>query len=214
MNGKREERLVDRIERGAFIALFDDNGSAGDAEILNDIKNDVEEEERRARPRRNAPIPNRYLHRIYSVNNYDVTDDCCRNDFQEVEGFGADEARRVADNVESTDEQEVDQVEVAGRAFIAAHLYLQTPGETGRTIGKTRGALRGMWMNMVPKFHEGNLQNQTVPGKGFGGGPKPVGRPRGGVFQGQETRRRRCGRGERTGIRVSEGRWQRPWDEG
>jgi len=54
-------------------------------------------------------------------------------------------------------------------------------------IGKTRGALRGMWLDMVPKFHEGNLQNQdpaeTVPGKGFGGGPGPVGRPTGGSFK-------------------------------
>jgi len=57
--GEREERGVDRIERGAFIALFDDSGSARDAEILNDIENNAEEEERKARPKRNAPIPNR-----------------------------------------------------------------------------------------------------------------------------------------------------------
>jgi len=63
----------------------------------------------------------------------------------------------------------------------------ETPGELGRTIGKTRGALRGMWMDMVPKFHEGNLLNReaagTAPGKGFGGGPGPVGRPEGGSFK-------------------------------
>jgi len=44
-----------------------------------------------------------------------------------------------------------------------------------------------MWMDMVPKFHEGNLQNsevaETVPGKGFGGGPGRVGRPEGGSFK-------------------------------
>jgi len=106
----------------------------------------------------------------------------------EIEGFGTYEAQPVVDDAESTKKQEADQVEVAGRAFIASHLHLQTPGETGRTIGKTRRALRGMWMDMVPKFHEGNSLDKdaavTVPGKGFSGGPGPVGRPRGGVFQG------------------------------
>jgi len=98
-----------------------------------------------------------------------------------VEGFSADEARREADDVESADGEEVNQVEVAGRAFFAAHLHLQTPGKTGRTIGKTRGALRGMWMDMIPKFHEENPPKrdaaETTPGKGFGGGPGPVGKP-------------------------------------
>jgi len=54
------------------------------------------------------------------------------------------------------------------------------------TVGKSRGALRGMWMDMVPRFSERNLPNpdaaETVPGKGFGGGPGMVGRPRGGAF--------------------------------
>jgi len=121
----------------------------------------------------------------------------------------------VVDDVESTDGQEVDQVEVAGRAFIAAHLHLQTPGETGRTIGKTRGALRGMWMDMVPKFHDGNLQNQdaaeTVPGKGFGGGLGPVRRPKGGSFE--DKRRRRCRRGEQTASGLARN-VRRPWEEG
>jgi len=151
---------------------------------MNDIENNVEEEERGARPKRNAPIPNRYLQRIYAVENCDVVDACCRNDFQEVEGFGADEVQPGAEEVESADEEEVDQVEVAGRAFLAAHLHLQTPGETGRTIGKTRGALREMWMDMVPSFHECTPQKrdttETVSGKGFGGGPRPVGNPKGG----------------------------------
>jgi len=61
-----------------------------------------------------------------------------------VEGFSADGARLEADDVESADGEEVDQVEVARRAFLATHLHLQTPGETSRTIGKTRGALREM----------------------------------------------------------------------
>jgi len=74
--GEREERLVDRIERGAFIALFDDNVGARNAEILNDIENILEEEERKFRPKRNAPIPNRYLQRIYSVEKYDVNYEC------------------------------------------------------------------------------------------------------------------------------------------
>jgi len=112
---------------------------------------------------------------------------CYRNELPEIEGFGADEAQPVVDNVESTEGQEVDQVVVAGHAFIAAHLHLQTPGKTGRTIGKTRGALRGMWMDMVPKFHEGNSLDRdaavTMPGRGFGGGPGPVGRPKGGSFR-------------------------------
>jgi len=114
-------------------------------------------------------------------------DVCYRDDFPEIEGFGTYEAQPVMDDAESTEGQEADQVEVAGRAFIAAHLHMQTPGETGMTIGKTRGALKGMWMDMVPKFHDGSLRNQSaaenVPGKGFGGGPGPVGRPKGGSFE-------------------------------
>jgi len=170
-------------ERGAFIDLFDDNGSARDAEIVNDIENNVEEEERKARPKRNAPMPARYVQQIYDVENYDVVE-CCRDNFQEVESFGVDEARPRADDIESGDGEEVDQVEVAGRAFVATHLHLQTPGETGWTIGQTIGALRGMGMNMVPRFREENLQetdaDTTAPGMGFGCGPGPVGKPKGG----------------------------------
>jgi len=65
--GESEERLIDRIERGAFIDLFDEGSSVRDAEIINDIENDILEEERRARPKRNAPMPARYIHRIHAI---------------------------------------------------------------------------------------------------------------------------------------------------
>jgi len=87
------------------------------------------------------------------------------------------------DDVESADGKEVDHVGVAGRAFLAAHLHLQTPGETGRTIGKTRGALRGMWMDMVPNSMRGIQKKKvakTMPGKGFGGGLGPISEQSGG----------------------------------
>jgi len=57
--GESEERLVDRIEWGAFIDLFDECSSFRDADIINDIENDIREEERRDRPKRNAPMPAR-----------------------------------------------------------------------------------------------------------------------------------------------------------
>jgi len=62
--GESEERLVDRIERGAFIDLFDESSNVRDADIINDIENNIREEERRARPKRNAPMPARYIQRI------------------------------------------------------------------------------------------------------------------------------------------------------
>jgi len=41
--GEPEERLSDRVEREAFIDLFNDNGGVRDAAIVNDIENDLEE---------------------------------------------------------------------------------------------------------------------------------------------------------------------------
>jgi len=158
-----EERLVDRIEQGAFIDLFDESSSARDADIINDIKNDIQEEERRARPKRNAPMPAIYIQRIYAIQKLNKVDACYRGDFQEVEGFSADEARQVADDVESTDGQEIDQVEVAGRAFIAAHLHLHTPGETGKTIGKTRGPLGGCGWTWSQNFIRGIHRTKMRP---------------------------------------------------
>jgi len=171
--GEPEDRLVDRIEPGAFVNLFNDNVCTRNADIVNDIEIDLREEERRVRPKRNAPIPARYVQRIYAIN---ITDVCCRD-----EGFGTDEVRDVVDDVESTDGQEPDRVDIAGRAFIAAHLHLQTPGEKEMTIGKSRGALRGMWMDMVPRFSEKKLPNpeatEPVSGEGFGGDAGIDGKP-------------------------------------
>jgi len=125
-----------------FVTLFDDSGRARDAEIVNDIENNVEEEEKRRRPKRNAPMPTRYIQRIYAITNGDNIDVCYRGDFQEVMGFGADEVRPEGDDVESRDSDKMEQVELA--TFVAARLQLPIPGEAGMTIGKTRGALRGM----------------------------------------------------------------------
>jgi len=145
--------LIDRIEPGAFITLFDDSGRAREAEVVNDIENNVEEEEKKARPKRNAPIPARYVQRIYAVTKYDDIDVCYWDDFQEVEGFGADEVR--PEDVGSGDEEtgEVDQVELAGCAFRAARLQLSLAGEGGMPIRKTRGALKGMWLDAIPRVY-------------------------------------------------------------
>jgi len=59
-----EEKLIDRIERGAFIALFNDSGKARDVEIVNDIENNKEEEEKKMKPKRNALMPARYVQRL------------------------------------------------------------------------------------------------------------------------------------------------------
>jgi len=62
---------------------------------------------------------------------------------------------------------------------------LPIPGEVGRTIRQTRGALRGMWMDAVPRFCGGHHEKKDVSaptsGKGFGGGSGPVGKPKGGT---------------------------------
>jgi len=101
--GRPEERLIDRIERGAFITLFDDTGRTRDAEIVNDIKNNVDKEEKRIRPKRNAQIPARYIQRIYAITDCSNVDVCCRDDFQEVMGFGADEVQQEGDDIESVE---------------------------------------------------------------------------------------------------------------
>jgi len=75
------------------------------AEIINDIENNVDEEDKRMRPRRNAPMPARYIQRVYSVENSDIINMCFRDDFQEVDGFGADEVRLEVEDVESGDER-------------------------------------------------------------------------------------------------------------
>jgi len=139
--GEIEERLIDRIERGAFISLFDETIGDRDAEIINDIENNMEEENKRMRPRRKAPMPARYIQRIYAIENIKNVAVCCRDDFQEVEGFGADEVLSKGDDVESVDgdADERDQIEVAGRMFRAAKLQLPLAGELGMPIGKMRG---------------------------------------------------------------------------
>jgi len=78
--GRQEERLIDKIERGAFITLFDDSGRNRDSEI-NEIENNVEKKEKKVRPKRNAPVPARYIQQIYAVGNHDNVDVCCRDDF-------------------------------------------------------------------------------------------------------------------------------------
>jgi len=99
-------------------------------------------------------------------------------------GFGAEEIQPEGEYVESGDGdgEKVDQVKVAGSAFKAARLHLPLPGEVGKAIGKTRGALRGMWMDAVPRVYGGNRDQVgleiPMSGKGFGGGPGPVGRGR------------------------------------
>jgi len=150
--GEVDERLTDRIERGAFISLFDETIGDRNTEIINDIDNIQEEEDRRMRPRRNAPMPARYIQRIYSLENTNVVDECYRNDFQEVEGFAADEALSKDEDIESAegDADEKDHVEVAGRMFRAAKLQLPLAGELEMPIWKMRGALRGMWMEAIP----------------------------------------------------------------
>jgi len=150
--GEPEERLVDRIERGAFITLFDDSGRARDAEIVNDSENNVKEEDRRTRPRRNAPMQARYIQRAYAIENTNNVDFCYSDDLQEVEGFGANEVLSKGDDIESVegDADERDQMEVAGHMFRAAKLQLPLSGETGMPIGKMRGALRGCGWRLFP----------------------------------------------------------------
>jgi len=153
--------------------------------IVNDIENNIEKEKRRARPKRNAPMPAKYIKRIYTINNVNKIDVCYRDDCREVEGFGADEVLSKGEDVESIegDADERDQVEVAGHMFRAAKLQLPLPGETGRSIGKMRGALRWMWMDAIPRVYGIDREPKTpggpVPGKGFGEGPGPVGKPTG-----------------------------------
>jgi len=184
--GEIEERLIDRIERGAFISLFDETIGDGDAEIINDIENNMEEENRRNRPGRNAPMPARYIQRIYAIENMNNVDVCYRDDFQEVEGFGADEVLSKGDDVKSVkgDADERDQIEVAGRMFRAAKLQLPLAGELGVPIGKMWGALRGMWIEAIHRVYgidrEQKVPMEPLPGKKFGGGPGPIGKPKGG----------------------------------
>jgi len=192
--GEPEERLSDRVECEAFIDLFNDNGGARDAEIVNDIDNDIEEEEKRARPKRNVQMPARYIQRMYAINDVNKNYDCCRDDFREVEGFGAYE------DVESVEGEadEKDHIEVAGRTFITAKLQLPLPGETGRSIEKMRGALRGMWIGAIPRTCGIDAEPKTPVGPGpvgvFGEGPGPMGNIQGGLKdnldrQGNDTER-------------------------
>jgi len=146
----------------------------------------MEEEDRRMWPRRNAPMPSRYIQRIYSLENANVVDVCYRDDLQEIEGFGADGAISKKEDVESAegDADERDQIEVAGRMFRAAKLQLPLSGELGMPIGKMWGALRGMWMEAIPRVYgidrEQKGSVESLSGKGFRGGPGPIGKPKGG----------------------------------
>jgi len=47
------------------------------------------------RPRWNAPMPARYIQRIYSIENTNIVDVCYRDDFQEVKGSYKRGGRRV-----------------------------------------------------------------------------------------------------------------------
>jgi len=130
-------------------------------------------------------MPARYIQRIYAIN-VNKIDVCYRDDFQKVEGFGADEVLSKGDDVESVegDADERDQIEWAGRMFRAAKLQLPLAGELGLPIGKMRGALRSMWMEAIPRVYgidkEQKAPMEPLPGKRFGEGPGPVGKPKGG----------------------------------
>jgi len=97
-----------------------------------------------------------------------------------VEGFGDDEVR--PEDVGSGDEEteKVDQVELAGCALRAARLQLPLAKEGGIPIGKTRGALRGMWLDAILRVYGINREQggarEPMSRKGFGGGPGPVGK--------------------------------------
>jgi len=115
---------------------------------------------------------------------------CFRDDFQEVEGFAAEEFRPEGEDAESGDGEveDGDQVEVAGRAFKAAGLHLPVASDVGMPIGKMRGALRGMCMEVIPRVY-GIDRDQRGPveplsGKGFGGGTGPVGKAKKEVAKG------------------------------
>jgi len=207
--GESEERLVDRIERGAFIDLFDESSTARNAEIINDIENDIQEEKKRARPKRNAPMPARYIQRIYAIQKLNDVDVCYRDYFREVEGFDVDEVPSRGEDIESVegDADERDQIEVAGHMFRAARLQRPLSGEMGMPIGKMRGALSGMWMEAIPRVYvidrEQKKPAETLCGKGFGDGPGSVEIPRGkkevrsgvGALEGEGLRTAREGRG-------------------
>jgi len=71
--------------------------------------------------------------------------------------------------------------------FRAAKLQLPLAGELGMPIGKMRGALRGMWMEAIPRVY-GIHREQKGPveplsGMGFGGGPGSVGKPKRGSMK-------------------------------
>jgi len=155
----------------------------------------VDEEGKRNRPRRNAPMPARYIQRIYSVENSDAVDVCCRDDSQEVEGFAAEEVRPEEDNRGPGEDEieNVDQVKVAGHAFRAARLQLPLGEDSGKTIGKMCGALRGVWMEAIPRVYGIDREQkgpvEPLSGKGFGSGPGPVGKAKGGLVKGENVER-------------------------
>jgi len=102
------------------------------------------------------------------------------------EGFAANEALSKEDDIDSAegDADEKDQIEVAGRMFRAAKLQIPLAGELEMPIGKMRWALRGMWMEAIPRVYgidsERKGPAESLSGRGFEGGPGPVGKPKGG----------------------------------
>jgi len=137
---------------------------------------------------------------------------CYRDDFREVEGFGADEVPSKGEDIESVegDADERDQVEVAGHMFKAARLQLPLSGETGMPIGKMRGALRGMWLEAIPRVYridrEQKKPAELLSGKGFGVGPGSVWNPRG-----KKEVRAGVGELEREGLGTAR---EGPWESG
>jgi len=75
---------------------------------------------------------------------------------------------------------------------MAARLQLPVPGEVGMPIGKIRGALRGMWMEAIPRAYGVNrdqgCSGEPLSGKGFEGGPGPVGKAKKEVEKGEKAR--------------------------
>jgi len=81
--GESNERPMDRMEDGAITQLFMDGRSNRDTKIINDIEDDVDAEEKKKMPRRNAT----YIYAVSinsNVSNNDNADLCYRNMFQEV----------------------------------------------------------------------------------------------------------------------------------
>jgi len=155
---KGNERPMDRMGDKILVSLFQDVKGKRDADIGNDIENNLEEK-RRERPKRIAPMPSR-LKRIYAaplnVNteceedvysyNNEIVDLCCRSLFQEVESFEAEGAPEIEEEVGG------EQMIVAGHQFGVSLLRLPQSSGARMPVGKMRGAMRGMWLDAAPRM--------------------------------------------------------------